>query len=485
MDHISIDSMLEACCRRNETVRTCRDRRDLTLDAFLRAQAEVVRGNHRVKAPVGAEDFLNVAADCAAARLGEDAGRGTAAALSLGAACTADHLGALFCPQSFQGDLLYATLLRELGDDSGYVPVLCSGQVELENATYARGIGVNNLREKKQMLPLFPSKYSVQLASCTAPVDREMLDRFRRRFFGAVGSPRLEKALDEILRALYETEEAGRAKRFSDQVTTAGAALSRGLFRDSGPVLVYLEMEELLLPLMLWELKEGRSLMARLLLEPEMRKAIGMTELPDGSRLSEKLIRGVDEKGRKLSLRLQEDGSLTGLDWRKQPVRYPVEALTGLLEERKLLPGVLSMAILLFFERGVTWLGGMFQAGYLPQWQRALAEALRGAGLKAEAETVSAYDCTGYLSGPMFALNRGEGFATPAGPVEFWMEKPSYSRIGELIAGTKLWDAHVIGLSEMYFDLVSRDEREKDWYPRVAEELYRRYPENRITNGHA
>lgn len=483
MDHRNIDPLLEECCRRNETVRACRSRGNLTLDAFLRAQAEKVRTNRRVKAPSDPGDFLSIAADYAAERLGEAAGSGTVAALSLGVTCTADHLGSLFNSQSFQSDLLYAALLREMGDGSGYVPILCAGQVELGSSSYARGISAYTIRDKKQLLPLFPDKHSGQLASCAAPVDRELLDRFRKHYFGAAGSPKLEKALDEILRALYETEKAGLAARFSDQVTMAGATLSRGLFRDSAPVLVYMEAEELLRPLLLRELAEGRSLLARLLLEPELRKAIGTAELPDGSRLSEKLILGVDEKGRKLSLRLQEDGSLIGEDWRKQPVRYPVEALRGLLEERKLLPGVLSMVILLFFERGVTWLGGMFQAGYLPQWQRALAETLRGAGLETEAETVLAYDCTGYISGPMFSLYRGEGFATSAGPVEFWMEKPSYSRIGKLIAGTKLWDAHIIGLSEMYFDLVSPDEREKDWYPRIAEELYWRYPRNGIADG--
>ena len=137
--------------------------------------------------------------------------------------------------------------------------------------------------------------------------------------------------------------------------------------------------------------------------------------------------------------------------------------------------------LLLLFERGITWIGGMFQAVYLPQWQAALAAVLEASGSDAEADLIRAYDCTGYSCGPMMMLYQGDGFATTAGPVELWRNPVSFERIRQLAKSTSLWDGHMIGLSEMYFDLTVRDEREECWYRRIAEELYRRYPENVVS----
>ena len=80
----------------------------------------------------------------------------------------------------------------------------------------------------------------------------------------------------------------------------------------------------------------------------------------------------------------------------------------------------------------------------------------------------------------MFALYPGCGFSTTAGPVEMWMLKPSVEQIRELIRKTSLRDSHLIGLSEMYFDLVLRNEREENWYRLIAEDLYSDFPANRI-----
>ena len=63
-----------------------------------------------------------------------------------------------------------------------------------------------------------------------------------------------------------------------------------------------------------------------------------------------------------------------------------------------------------------------------------------------------------------------------------WRNPVSFERIRELVRQTSLWDAHLIGLSEMYFDLTRRDERESDWYRKIAEELFRAYPENVVAD---
>ena len=123
-------------------------------------------------------------------------------------------------------------------------------------------------------------------------------------------------------------------------------------------------------------------------------------------------------------------------------------------------------------------MGGMFQALYLPEWQCCTVRLLASLGFSEEADRICPWDGSGYLCGPVFALFRGDGFAAPAGPAEFWMEKPDIGALRNRMEKTLLRDAHLFGLSEMVPDLLSRDEREEDWYRAVAQRLYHGYPEN-------
>ena len=61
-----------------------------------------------------------------------------------------------------------------------------------------------------------------------------------------------------------------------------------------------------------------------------------------------------------------------------------------------------------------------------------------------------------------------------------WMMRPDVSAVREMMAETRLWDAHVMGLSEMIPDLFSASEREDGWYRTIAEGVYRRFPGNML-----
>ena len=468
-------AMAELCCSRNGTMRACRACRDETLDIFLSRQAEKVRRNQSVPHLKRAEDFFESAGSAVRERLGEEAAREVEKALRCGALGTADHHGALFCSQSFQGDILFSELLKKLGSPTNYVPLLSFGQVELENATYARGISTYMSGEEKQLFPIFPGKHSVQMASCSSKIDHDMMSRFVKAAEKKTDDPCLLSILKCLSSEIYESDDVQRFDRFADQVTRIGAMLSGRLFEGGdGPVFVYLEAEELIRPLLIRELKDPFSLISRLLDDEGTRRKLASSRTADGHCLGEQLFKGADEKGRKIPLALTAEGTLTGSDWHHETVTFSLDrdSLTSLLEERKLFPGVFLAALLLFFERGLTWLGGPFQSGYLPIWQQGFVQLLMDLNWKEEADRIAAYDCTGYISGPMFALFKGPDFAATAGPVEFIAARPSYERIRALLKETTLWDAHVIGLSEMYFDLVLRNEREEDWYRILAEDLY-------------
>ena len=479
-----VNRMAELCRERNGTVMASYAFGPMNLDSFAEVQAQKVKHNRQIGSLRDPEDFIESAAALTCRLLGEEDAARIRDVLNENVICTADHHGSLYCSQFLQGDILFALILEKLGRQSPVVPVLAAGQVELENSTYSRGISAYFSRDNKQFLPLFPAKYSVQLASHADPVSPEMVDRFRKRFVSEGEDRSLRQVLQELCSAVYNEEDLKKAGSFSEQTTILGKKLTGHLFSGEAPSIVYLEMESVILPLLLKELSDERSLLYKFLYDKDMRERIVRKKLPDGLSLGDLLFRAADEKGRKVMLSLREDGSLTGMDWRKEPVIFgtdPAE-LSSLLQEKKVFPGVFTECLLLFFERGITWMGGMFQASYLPQWQSALCAVLEEARCEEQADLIRAYDCSGYICGPMMMLYRGDGFATTAGPVELWHNPVSFERIRQLAKQTSLWDGHRIGLSEMYFDLTVREEREPDWYRKIAEELFRDYPENVVAD---
>ncbi|MBQ1491969.1 MAG: hypothetical protein IIZ39_08405, partial [Blautia sp.] len=449
-------------------------------------QAVKAKENGRISPLFSPDDFFEAGREAALRFTGrEEMANAVSKALQSGAICTADHLGALFCSQAFQGDLLFASLLRRLGYEGSYIPILSAGQVELENATYARGICAHTVPFEKQFFPFFAAKHSVQLARCAGPVDEEMLKRFCHRYVDPCEDVHLREALGRIVSQVYETKEAGRATSFKEQVTSLGLSLSSLLFGQEGPLFVYLELEEVIMPLLRKELEREDSLLYQCLFTPSLRSRFAERIMQDGAPLSLRFFTTADDKGRKVPLLLTAEGRLEGTDWRGEKVSYPadVSSVKALLEEGKIFPGFFTAAILLFFERGITWYGGYFQSCYLPEWQSALAEILEEEGYSALAGKIRSYDCKGYISGPMYALYGTEDFATPAGPVEFSMGKIDFQRLEELMEHTTLWDAHLIGITEMYFDLVGRKERISDWYLRSSREIGCTFQENVIIHG--
>ena len=479
-----MDELTTFCAERNDTFRAWMARDREPMETLIREQAEKVRQNRRITPLLSPEDYYTRIRIHLAERL-EDADAAEAeAAVRLGAISTADHHGGLFCSQTFQGNLLFGEILKELGSGGKVIPIMPGGQVELDSSTYARGINTYVYADRKQRLPMFSDKPRARIASCAPAITGDLVSRFRERFVETETSETLRNALDTILREAYEPDRILGSRRFEDQVTRIGAALSRGLFRGEGPVIAYMEMETLTRPLLTEEIREGVSPLARMLADPAARQWMNQAPAEDGTPLSQLFFRTADAKGRKVLLTLTEEGTLTGRDWHGAPVSFDgrPETLVSLLEQDILIPGPLSIAVMTFFERGITWLGGVFQSCYLPKWQQHTAALLEAAGMHAEAETVLRYDCTGYTCGPMTALYQGDGFATCAGPVEFRIGEPDFSHFAQVMRRTAVGDAHRIGLAEMFFDLAAKDERTDGWYQRISEALYRRFPENVIAN---
>ena len=466
----------EKCAARNAVVNACLAHGEMSLDEFLERQAEKVRKNLAVCPLRNPADFIEASVSLTEKRLGKAAAADVRDALRCGVILTADHHGGIYCAQTFQGDILYAELLRRLGYAGRHIPILGGAQVELGNVTFARGICVYTEADGKNFLPMFGGKYRNMIALRAPSLTKNEIDRFRFECIRLVSAPRMRDALNAICSDVYETDEVLSAPDYCSQITQLGVRLSEPLFPEDGsPVFTYLEIEEAILPILIGELREEGSLLRHLLSDPAARAQFASVKTGEGAPLISYLFGATDEKGRKVFLQPDEDGFLSGTTMDGGRLCFPFEpdAVSDLLEQRVLFPLLYAAVFLLTFERGITMTGGMFQALYLPDWHRCTVALLEKLALSETAERIRNLDCSGYLCGPMSALCACGDYAVPAGPAEMWMLGTGFPEIRRLISATGLWNAHLVGLAEMYYDLFHKNEREENWYRTIGESLYR------------
>lgn len=459
-----INNLFAICAERNETIRMRSDKA-LSLSDFLVVEKSRRDANIKCECQAADIDFIDISCSCVKKLLGDEAATGIKNALAAKAICTADHHGALYCAQSFQGDILFSRLLKIMGHSARYIPVFSTGIVELENSAYARGICTYMDRRGKRFFPFFPAKDSVRLACTTAGIDDVLTGRAKKRIQKESEGKEREVLLS-LCEDIYSSYDVAGCASFSEQTMLIGEKLSGKIFGEDGPVFVYIQLEDIVKELLKKELFDEKTLCYKVLFDE------GVVDYLQ--ELKEHLFIAVDEKGRKISLTLSE-GRLVGEDWRGNSVEYEAspENILALMEEDVLWPDTLVSALVLFFERGITWYGGIFQSVYLPKWQGILADAFLQAGLEKDAKYIKSFDCGGYISGPTFAMYEDRDFAVCAGPVECLVSGIDYEDMNRQIDSINMYDAHIRGLSEIYFDLVYRNERVDDWYERIGEYNYR------------
>ena len=469
---MGIDDLLVQCADVNDTVKNYASR-DLSVAEFLKEEAKRAKRNREIKSLFAPDDYIELTLDYLKENLTDEPDINEALSAvedSLKTALavnTADHHGGIYCAQSFQVDILFKRILEENGSNSRYVPIFPTGIVELQNSTYARGICIYADRDEKKFLPIFPAKEYMRLACVTQSIKPDVTDRMRkiaREFKGDIN-----EALNRIINDIYSSSELFEMKDFSTQTLKIGKLLSEMIFGDEGPVFLYIEFEELITELLCREMYDESSYVYKVLYDKGVRERL--------SDVAKKLFVAVDDKGRKIELTLSHEGKLIGYNKHKNKTELNTdrESLIKLLRERRLFPSTALSVIVMFFERGITWYGGMFQSLYLPHWQKELCEAFWASGYVDEAEHIISYDARGYICGPFACNYKAKDHLSCAGPVEFIMQPIAYDEFKRQTESVSMYDAHLLGLCEMYYDLIPGNERSKDWYRHITTGNYKRF----------
>jgi hypothetical protein len=411
---------------------------------------------------------------------------------------TANHHGIDTFAQSTQSNLLFSMRKRENGKPARTVPVLACGSVPLNNLTYPRGLliyagstssGDGGIRK----LPLFPDSYKRKLVSVAGPFTTEMLGRTRARAKKLVEDDDLSRSLETALNTVLDdfTSVGQEFPGYGRQATILNHRIWQRLFRGQPchSELVYVELETIVCRLMQKDLFDKSTICHQLLFDPDLRRRL--IENLDGRRgcwQYEKLSRrcsgssaverpeaidsaqgtmffwGVDAKGRKIPLCIIEDENATGvnlvgMDDRGQRCTYPFNAedIARGLQEGRLLPSIFTSYLLVSIARGISCIGGYYQADYLPIMRKAVIETLRSYSLQA-VKTIDRGKLRPdlYLSGMQTTGLKTDGQFLPAGPLEIiaggGLNAEQYEQIGEIT----VLQSHIASLYDTIMDVAPR-----------------------------
>ena len=412
---------------------------------------------------------------------------------------TANHHGIDTFAQSSQSNLLFSMRKRADGNPFKTVPVLACGSVPLNNLTYPRGLLIYagaeaNGNDGIGKLPIFPDSYKRKLVSVVGPFTTEMLDRSRIRARKLVEDGKVTRSLESALNTVFDDFAlvGQEFPNYSRQATVANHRFWKRLFRDRScrSELVYIELEAIVSRLLQKDLFDKSTICYQLMFDPELRQQL--IEKLDGQRgcwQYEKLLRrgseptvvngsntidsslgtmffwGVDAKGKKVPLCVTEvqngkSFELRGAEdnGRLWSMPFTAAAISQGLQDGRLLPSIFSSYLLVSIARGVSCIGGYYQADYLPVMRNAVVEILHcNSSETPEARGIENISSDLYLSGMQTIGLESDGQLLPAGPLEIiasgGLDSGQYEQIGEVT----VLQSHIASLYDTITDVVPRN----------------------------
>lgn len=451
-------------------------------------------------------DIADVMYEYIAPLLGEKiAERAAADFLQHPVALTTNHHGVDFFAQSVQGSLLFGLAKRQVAGVTT-IPVFSCANIPLNNLTYPRGALLYGLDSRGDgawplRLPFFASKLRRQLVARVKGLGADTLKSVQKRIKGeSLITPSLKAVLNLVIDGDYLAEDVQAQQSYSAQSVILNQRIWNRLFSPSAkmPELITIELEKLSEGLLFKDLKNPCSLVSLLLNDQTIGRLYQRLDKVSGCWDQQSLEQrwanrsdtaqtqasgcgtfcfwGVDSRLCRIPLMLTESGGqmmLCGCDDSGAEYRYSLEpdALADAIGKGSLLPSIFSCYLVIALARGVTCLGGYYQAAYLPLMQAGVSDLLGQVNEFSCASTVMESITDGYLSGMQTVMVDQGHTLLPAGPLEM-LASGSVS-LAELnhISGISVLDAHLASLAETVPDVIPKGQLEDEWLASLSSVL--------------
>ena len=428
---------------------------------------------------------------------------------------TANHHGVDFFAQSLNSSLAFSLRSVPGAPAPSTTPVFACGAVPLNNFTYPRGLLAYRGGDADRLpvrIPVFPDRMKRHLVSTARGVTGDMIERAKtcadRLIEQGVVAPDLAEPIHQVLAREYADSAVLGESCYSRQAVKLNHRIWKRLFRHSQPPreIVYLELEKVAARLLALDLLDENSVAWRTFFDPAVRSLV--LDTLDGKRacwnrraLDERLRRSesrsearpgaagggtvffwaVDGAGRGVPLDFSGSGpgvaSLVGVDGHGRRLSFPVDpsALVEALDRRSLIPSLFTSYLTISLARGVSCIGGYYQAEYLPVMQQAVVSAFAGQGGSdcSVARAVASIPTHGYLSGMQAVMSEvRDRTLAPAGALEIMagggLCDADLERIGNLTVG----EAHLASVVDTVMDAAPGTIDGDGWQSRVGKELH-------------
>jgi len=515
--HCAADSSLVETCmetirRRLPVVdRTLREHGRSSLGDYLQQVTRCTPESYQPRADLGEAVY-----GYAAPLLGESVARQARAELDLcPAVLTANHHGVDFFAQSVQGTLLFSLRSPAKGEAARTVPVLACGNVSMNNLTYPRGLllydgsSTGDVEAMPRRLPVFPDRLKRQMVARAPCFDAAMVRQTEKKVARMVRNKEIGAASFETLNATltqyYHAPDILNGNSYSDQAVILNSRLWQRIltpFDHQSPELVYLELEKVAGILLEHDLEDRHSLMFAVSSDSELRghllreldgvqgcwqRSALMRRLANGNKQAERtlphggtfLFWGIDASDRRVPLIPGGPNNtgkvLCGVDDAGVAWEIPLDpqSLIQGLREGRLLPSLFTCFLVTAFARGVTCVGGYYQADYLPTMQQGILAALdKSPRVDQIRRCVASVPTSCYLSGMQAVMRRTEqGGLIPAGPIEIIAGGGLDADDIQHIRSLSVRDAHIASLIETINDVMPMEIRGiPRWKARLSEE---------------
>jgi len=316
----------------------------------------------------------------------------------------ADHHGLLNYKLLYNSNILYAEIIKEM--KLPYVVVFASGSVPLVNTSHGRGFyfkkqKFNFFAERPSKAPvyLFPNKLCAEkekgIDSILNSYPRDLLTGEEKKF--------LEFLFFDCLNVKEATEHY---ERFSDQLTFLNYKVWKYYFdksiRNSIPDIVYLQTNQILVKLLIDEIKKEDSLISLILFDPKVRevflKIFYGIQCCWGDDRGSYLFWGIYGK-KKRFIRLQFDPSSNSVVGKDTRLELNRENVIEHLMTKKILQTVFFDFLIITFLGGYLVLGGFNQIEYLTHMQKAHIKSLKEIGMSDMADDFASRLTDGFICG--------------------------------------------------------------------------------------
>ena len=427
-------------------------------------------------------------------------------------ALTTNHHGVDFFAQSVQGSLMLGLAKREI-EGVSTIPVFSCANIPLNNLTYPRGALLYDVDCKGANWPLkvpfFASKLRRQLVArvkgLTPETLQSALKRIRKLDDAEIRLP-LKETLKKLIEEDYLSEDVQAQQSYAAQSVILNRSLWNRLFSASAnmPELITIELEKLAEGLLSKDLLNQNSLVYQLFSDQMIGSLYQRLDRVSGcwdkALLEQRWVNrndvaqlqasgsgtfcfwGVDDRCCRIPLMLIEDQEqvlLCGCDDRGKEYRFSLDAESVRESMRlgQLLPSIFSCYLTIALARGVTCLGGYYQADYLPEMQAGVADLLNQINQPQKASDVSDSYTNGYLSGMQAIMINQGGGVVPAGPVEILTSGPVTASELDFISEISVCNAHKASLAETIPDVMPVNEFETGWLQTLACAQYKQLSE--------